>query len=228
MKLDEFKSKVASSGLARSNRWLVSLNPPKGLSATNKAISNTLSKNGLKLGAKIPLLSALDNVSRGIEKGLGSLGIDVEVPTLGYLLTNMNGLIRDINLYASSCSIPDRAVEAKDWEVWGETRTLGTRHQHGTFNVNYYLSEDLKERRFFEQWQDVIFNPANKKRSYYDEYVSSIEVHKFDNNWNRTAVYRMYECYPISITDLGLDNEQQGNPMIQGVTFQYRYFERIE
>lgn len=112
-----------------------------------------------------------------------------------------------------------------EWTEYGETRKLGVMHTHGDVSIEYYCSEDLRERQFFEQWQDLIFNPKSKKHAYYKDYISRIEIAKYNSDWSKkTVVYRLNEAYPTSIAAQEM-NSDAGDLLKLSITFKYRNYE---
>ena len=233
MQLDNFLSQVNKQGLAKGNRWIVSVYPPRGMTATGAILNNAINKGGNKLDINLPILDAADSITETIA-GLGadlggvSIGHNLNVPTLGYVLSNMSGTLDALNLFATSCSLPGRQIETIPYDVHGETRNIGVRHSHEGMSINYYCSENLREKDFFEQWQNIVFNPNNKRRGYYDDYAGTIEVKKYNTNWKHEATYKFHECYPVGMSELGLDQEQAGAALQIAINFQFRYYEKVK
>ena len=230
--IEKFKSQVSAQGLARDNRWAVTVYAPKGLSATNKAISNEISKDGKKFDINIPIFDEIDEIiekvgGTTIELPFVSASANKSIPTPGYLLTNMGEKLEALTFYAETCSIPGRDMSNLEFKEYGETRSLGLVHTHNGIEISYFCSEDLRERYFFEQWQEVIFDSRTKRHSYYDDYIARIEITKFDKDFNEKAVYRLSECYPTNVGGLELQSGP-GEVLRQNVTFNFRNYERIK
>ena len=239
LKLDLFKSTVASYGLAKSSQWVCRVFPPANITAEGKAINDIFNIGGNRINLNLPGLDilnrALDDFDQNaigalnnldVDLGIANIGTNFDIPTLGYLISGHATGMNAINLYCNSCSIPARDMLGSEWSEYGETRTLGVKHTHSDLMVSYYCSEDLKERLFFEQWQNLIFNPSNKRHSYYKDYVSQVEIVKYDSGWkNRTAKYLFHEAYPTNVGETALNYE--GTDLIRlDIAFKYRYFER--
>jgi len=232
MNLGEFRAKLSSEGIARNNRWMCSIFPPRGLTSTGNAISNLLSRGGLKVNVNLPGLDALDNAVDGINQvlDLGNtvLNTNLQLPTIGGVLTNQKGRMESLNLFCESCQLPGRDILSTEYRDYGESRQIGIRHQHGDLTVVYYSTETLSERRFFEQWQDVIFNSFNKQHGYYSDYIGSMEISKYNQSWSsETARYRFTEVYP---TNVGVQELQSADADILrlSMTFKYFNYERIK
>ena len=232
MNLGEFKATVARQGLARNNRWQCIVYPPRGLTSTGNALSSILSKGPLKVNVNLPGLDALDNAVGGIndilDVGNTFLGTNLEVPTLGGLLTNQKGKTEALSLFCEQCQLPGRDILSTEYRDYGEPRQIGIRHQHGDLTVVYYSSEDLRERRFFENWQDLIFNPYSKRHSYYRDYTAKMTIIKYNQSWSEEmAEYDFNEVYPTNVGVQEL-NSTEGELLRLTITFKYHNYERIK
>ena len=213
MNITDFKSALSQNGLARNNTWLCTINPPSSISKSLETLYSsmrafTTPSTPAEISANRPeLLSNSQNST----------------------LVNVNSSIRALRLYATSCTIPSRDMRNIEFREYGETRFGAFLSTHKDLVVSFYCSEDLRERLFFELWQDSIFNPKNKQQSYYDNYArnASISIDKYSTGWqNITASYRFNEAYPTNVGALPLNYE--GVDVLRlDVTFKYRNYERI-
>jgi len=230
MNIKDFQSQMSSQGLARNNRWVCTVYPPSGLTATGRSLSNVFSKGGTRVNVNLPGFDALDSAVgalNDLKVDLGPVQVEnnLSLPTLGYALTNMGGKMKALNLFTSSCSLPARDIQNSEFREYGETRNLGVLHTHSDLTIEYYCSEDLREKQFFEQWQDLIFNPQTKQHSYYKDYISHLEITKYNASWKeKKIVYKFNECYPSNIGALELSSES-GDILKLQITFKYRNYE---
>tara|TARA_E500000318_G_scaffold15603_2_gene16033 strand:- start:30063 stop:30764 length:702 start_codon:yes stop_codon:yes gene_type:complete len=228
----EMTSRLSTQGIARDNRWLCRIYPPPGLTNTNKTLSNLISRGPLRVNVNLPGLDALDAAAGQLNNVLDTansvIGTDLQLPTLGAVLTNMNGTLSALNLFCANAQIPGRDIFSTEYRDYGEPRQIGIRHQHGDLTLTYYSSEDLRERSFFENWQDLIFNPKFKQHAYYKEYAGRMEISKYNQSWSREmAEYRFNEVYP---TNVGVQELQsaEGDLLRLNMTFKYYNYERLK
>ena len=239
MNLDSFTQQVSRQGLAKNTNWVCNVFVPPGMGGQAGAMADATRNDRGRLTVNLPGLDIINNAIGTIDNAINSLnnleanigGITINnnlnVPTLGFSLANTAIGMQALSMYCHSCSIPARDIINSEWSEYGEMRNLGVKHSHGDLAIGYYCSEDLRERNFFEQWQNLIFNPANKRHSYYKDYISRIEIDKYSAGWNRrTARYAFYEAYPTNVGETSLMYE--GTDVVKlDITFKYRYFERI-
>ena len=233
MRLDTFQSTINKQGLAKNFNWECRIYPPKGLSELNNIFDFGIGPFNLSLN--LPGIDLIDTAiesfnNLSIDLPGVSIGHNLGLPTLGYTLRNAGGPIDRINMFCNMCSIPERDIVNVDWkDTAGESRSLGLIHNHSRgMSVSYYCSEDLRERKFFETWQDAIFNPVNKRRSYYKDYIGTIEVIKYNSSWSQIeAVYKFNEAYPSNIASQTLSFE--GASVLRlDIQYKYRNYQRIK
>ena len=229
MNIGQFKTQISESGLARNSRWVCSVFPPKQLSSAMNTISKnlgggvTLNLPGIDL-SNIPLAEIAT-----AQSGLPNISSSLNLPALGFNVLNGGTALQKLNLYCNMVTLPERDIRNVEWREHGESRQLGIVHNHSKgVSLSYYCSENLTERFFFEQWQDIIFNHQNKKRAYYDDYISSVEITKYDAGWNKPmSIYKLHEAYPTNVAAQTLNYE--GTALMRlDINMKYRYYERLK
>lgn len=229
MNLVDFKDKLSTNGLARNNTWELIITPPSGVSKIAESLFATSSSNNLQFtstpGDLVTERSRF-TTDDGIDRR-NQTNRNLNYPNIQNTLSNINPLVRDLTLYANACSIPARDLKNTEFREYGEKRQAAFNHEHKDLITTFYCSEDLRERSFFELWQDLIFNPRNKQISYYKDYISTMLIRKYSTGWKDVmATYQFYELYPTNVGGMPLNFE--GNQVLRlDVTFKYRNYTRI-
>ena len=237
--INEFIAQMSRQGLARSSRWTCTVFPPASLGGAAKSLSQAAGNNKGETAFTGASIDTTGNAKGTNEARKQASGEMVAVtggsasnktspqPVLGYEMSNINTSVRALSLNCLSASIPARDILNSEFTEYGETRNLAIKHTHSDLAVTYYLSEDLRERYFFEQWQDSIFNPENKRHGYYKDYIGTMEIDKYNASWNeKTTSYAFYEVYPTNIGESTLTYEST-EVLTCTITFKYRYYKRI-
>lgn len=232
LQLQEFQSRVfGQNGLARANKWVATVYPPRGITATGNALGNLLS-GGNKVNINLPIFDAVDSAvdqlnNLNIDLGNINVGTNFAIPTLGYALANLNDRDRTLNLFCAGVTTPSRDVEQFTWKEYGEVRAHGFNHVYDDLILEYYCSNDLREKRFFEQWTDLIFSNTSGAVAYYEDFVSRVDVAQY--NWQftrKTAEYRFYEAWPVSVSGFTYTHDNSEFLKLQ-ISMRFRKFERI-
>lgn len=228
MNLTEFHAQVRRQGLARNTNWVCTVFPPSQIGSATQAVDTILNQQDNRANINLPS-QELTQIPRSTREELNigdNLSTNLSVPTLGFTVRSVDGVLRALNMFCESCQLPARDIMGVEWSEYGETRTLGVKHTHGDLMVGYYCSEDLRERLFFELWQDLIFNHLNKKHGYYNDYIGTVEITKYNANWETMARYKFNEVYPTNVGENALSYDGTDVLKLQ-IAFKYRNYERI-
>ena len=207
-KINEFTSNLNATGYAKQDRFEVIINPPAsqgGQSALGKLLSG------------ISLLGGRVGEVAGIINGLGDT-IDSN----------------QLALRADSAELPGRSVQTLDNRYYGPIRKSGYQANYIDTTITFICSEDLREKLFFERWQDLIVGEHRLEDSppdsrvynagYYDDYVSTIEVRQMNENNDVTYEMKLLEAYPLQVAPLPL-NWASDELQRLSVTFAYNRYQ---
>ena len=84
---------------------------------------------------------------------------------------------RKTALRCESFSFPGRNLDtAEDTNIYGPVRNIVQGYSYGDVTAEFQCSSDMKEKRFFETWQRLAYNPQTWSMQYYNDYVGSIKL----------------------------------------------------
>ena len=132
---------------------------------------------------------------------------------------------RTIDYYASSVTLPSRAVTTGELNNIGQIRRFATGQTASEINIQFLVTKDQRHRYFFEQWLNHTASDGDNTVAFYDDYVIDMEILKYENGpegHQQTAAYKLYGAFPFNVGQLQLNNEQT-NLVQLDVAF---YFER--
>lgn len=152
-------------------------------------------------------------------------------------LVGANETLRELSLRCDSVSLPNRASASIPIKYYGNVK----KHYYGTIDptpitITVILSQNLAERDLFLTWQDValgrIRKPFNAPRlgnfniGYYKNYVSNVEINKYDESGNLAMVTKLVDAYPSIVGESAL-SWSDTEIMKMNVTFDYYYFQEF-
>jgi hypothetical protein len=94
--------------------------------------------------------------------------------------------------------------------------------------MTFQASSGLEERVFFEEWQALAFDERSWNVSYYNDYISTVDIYVLDRQNQRRFGIKLHEAFPktIGATDLG---QGINNELIKlAVTFSFRYWTTLD
>ena len=139
-----------------------------------------------------------------------------------------DGTARSVSLKCEQISMPGRTMETTpDTNIYGPVRQIAQGVTYADLSATFQCSSDLRERKFFETWQRLAYNPQTWAMQYYDSYTGSLDIYQLDNNDRRRYGVRLVECYPKVIGDQSLDYGSVSSLQTVQVSFAYRYYKSL-
>ena len=122
-------------------------------------------------------------------------------------------------------TVPGRSFSTTPYRFYGPARNMPYEPIYsGELNLSVILSEDLRERAFFETWMDMINSRLNYKFSFYEDYISTLIVNVINKSDAITHRFIIEEAYPKTIGDLQMGYDKDNEFMRQDVTISYRKY----
>ena len=115
-----------------------------------------------------------------------------------------------------------------DFNVYGPPIEVVQGQTFGEIQTSFYLSTDMRERKLMEDWQDAVVDPETFDLNYYDDYVGELKVFLLDKAEKRVYGVELREVYPKSVDVIALGHASPNTINKLGVSFQYRYWKRLD
>ena len=179
--------------------------------------------HGEKLMAENNLRSFIDHVGHiGIAKKdryAISITGPSQTPWTGYIPS-----VQEVNMMCESISFPGQNIRSvPDTLRFGPAREHGQGITFGPFTAQFICSSDMREKMFFENWQNNIIN-ERWEPNYYDNYTGSMLITQLDS-WDRpTYQIEVVEAYPKTIMPQDMGYAQNNAYHTLGIEFTYRYW----
>lgn len=138
---------------------------------------------------------------------------------------------RKVSINCESISMPGKNLNTSiDNNIYGvPPEIVDGINFGGAVNMTFQASSDMKERVFFQQWQEQAWDRATWNIGYYDEYASgSVEIYIVDQQNNKRFGIKLMEAYPKEINGNQLDAGPAQDIVKQVVQMQYRYWESLD
>jgi hypothetical protein len=141
------------------------------------------------------------------------------------VMADENPIMPNMMIRCMSVTIPGRNISTTGYRIYGPARQMPYEILYGgEITLNYILSRDMTERRFFEKWMGSVVNNNDYKLGYYDDYVGTLAVHVLDKSDQVAYVSLVEEVYPKMIGDLSFANDRENEYLTQEITFGFRKY----
>ena len=143
---------------------------------------------------------------------------------------------RDLTYRADSVDIPGRSMSTVEhkFQNYGPVNKVAYGSVYGDVSVQFILSEDLREKEYFEIWQDKMVGTGafNQTKSssfnpkYFDNYAGTVEIRQYAPTGELRAIHTLDEAYPLVINPITMGWGEEGVARL-GITFAYRHYKCI-
>ena len=165
--MDAMRSIITrQEGFLKPNQLKVMFNPPKGVTMTPGKVRGLEKKTVIMNRSRdSDFNSAWKNLSQSAGDAYGSED------------ANFN----KIGLMCNKVQIPEKNIQFGLYRHYGATFPFPTAVQYGTLTTTFYADGIMEIKNFFDQWQNLIWNPMTGNLNYYNEYTSSFDVFSLHN-----------------------------------------------
>ena len=163
--INEFISNMAKSGgFARPSQYEVLINGPR-VFGVDGLLSRFQNGQNLQVG----------NNERTIESYAA--------------LNSMRDINRQLTLQCQTVTMPAHDLQTQNRAYASEPgREMVQTHGYaGTIDCTFLLSNDLREKHYFEQWQNLAVDNYTHKANYYDDYIGSMEIYQMSTKAKRNV-----------------------------------------
>ena len=148
---------------------------------------------------------------------------------------------RDIVYRADSVNLPGRTITTAEHKFtnYGPINKVPYGQIYGDSTLTFLLSEDLREKDFFENWQNRMVNTGAYEGSskdirvqskwnvkYFDGYTGNIIIRQYGAAGNLKTIHTLQEAYPVLIGDVAMA-WGNGDPAKLSVTFAYKNYRYV-
>ena len=140
-----------------------------------------------------------------------------------------DGTARKTAIRCQSFEFPGRNLDTTpDTNIYGPTREIVQGYSFAETTAVFQCSSDMKEKRFFEVWQRLAYNPQTWAMQYYNDYVGSIKIFQLDETNRQRYGVELVEAFPKTIAAQTLDYSTKDTIQTVSVTFSYRYWKDLK
>ena len=136
-----------------------------------------------------------------------------------------DGTVRATGLRCESISMPGRNMDSTpDTNIYGPEREIVTGYSFGDINAVFQCSSDMREKKYWETWQRLTYNPKTFDIGYYNDYVGTVDIHTLDEQERRRYGVRLVEAWPKTIGAQSLGYADNNTYQTVDITIAYRYW----
>lgn len=172
-------------------------------------------------GSRKPIEQFVSTVKQGALARTNRFAVQMATPK-GMTEVNLSAF-QNVLLFCDSAQLPGANFSTTQNRTFGEFREVPYEKLYDQVSMTFYVDNKMSVKEFFDDWQNVIYNPATRTFGYYKDYVTDLTVLVQDINDNTCYAVTLFECYPKTISNIQLDAASK-DVMKVTVGFQYKYW----
>lgn len=143
--------------------------------------------------------------------------------------TNINDTL---SMRCESVEFPGRTIATVDDQAYGPSTKFAYEVTYNELNLTIIASEDMTERKYFEDWMDKIVIPSGTSIrggghvKYYNNYATgNISIYQINEDNYQIAKCVLKNAFPIGIGPINLSWDEYDSYQRFAITITYRYHE---
>jgi len=103
-------------------------------------------------------------------------------------------------------------------------RSISYQKIYEDINLGFFVHEDMKELKVFQDWMELMITPHDNHVGFYDDYVATIEIRNLNRQQGVALTTTLHEAYPKTLGAVSLDYSTNDDIMKIEVGITYRYY----
>lgn len=140
-----------------------------------------------------------------------------------------NSMLQNVGMMCNKAEFPSRDIVSNPHQIHGPKREMPVSYEYaGEIRLSFHGDKFLRQRAFFENWQNKIFDADTHAMNYYDDYVGQMDIYQlgqFAAEGDRDRItygVRLYEVYPDTIGSMPLGYDATDTIANIPVNFKFR------
>jgi len=210
--------------------------------AVHRKATNKLSSLGINITKRPTGPRSIDQFKSLLSKGNGMARVAryevVLTPPAGMKIEmrsiDIPGATRDLNLMCDTITMPGHDIQTQTRQFGSEPAShLSTSHGfEGTIESTFYMSENMREKSYFNLWQEMAVHQDTHKARYYKNedgqynYAGKMKIFQLGGK-GRTAGIEVEGVFPEKIGQIEYAYATVDTLTLLPVSFQYRSWKTI-
>jgi len=149
--------------------------------------------------------------------------------------------LEDLVYRADAAELPGRNVMTIDhrFQNSGPINKVPYSQTYGDSSISFIMSEDLREKEFFEIWQNAMVNTGTFETGnatgagtskfmtkYWHNYVGVVTIRHYGSNGELRSIHTLNEAYPVILNPISLNWGEEAVARMQ-VTFAFKNYRAV-
>jgi len=139
---------------------------------------------------------AISNMYGGLAR---SCKFAVRIVPSSNLITPFSGVLRDLIYLCEAAEYPGRGFNNMDMRYYGPNFKVPFQSTYEDITLTFICRSESPERRFFDDWMNVINPTTTYDFNYYDNYTAEIQIFQYNEENKVTYHFALLDAFPVLV-----------------------------
>ncbi|HIF36863.1 MAG TPA: hypothetical protein EYQ70_00330 [Marine Group III euryarchaeote] len=140
---------------------------------------------------------------------------------------------QNLSMLCDTATLPTKSLATFEKTIYGPVKAMPYRMTFTEASMSFIMTDGMKEKKYFDAWQNKIVDQKNGNLGFFDDYVCDILIQKFGrtaDNTDETPTYavKLLDAWPSIVSEIQLSHSGGTEAMKLPVTFQYKKWESTD
>jgi hypothetical protein len=142
-------------------------------------------------------------------------------------------LERDMMFRCDTAELPGRTITTAEYKIYGPIQKIPYGTLVGDTTLEFLLSEDMREKEYFERWMNTISgtnsfgtSTGTYNMEYYDRITGQVNIRQYGEAGQLSSIHTLIEAYPISIAPIAMSWGDEAAAKLS-IVFAYRDYKVV-
>ena len=139
------------------------------------------------------------------------------------------GVNASFQYLCENVAIPTKSISGSDKFIYGTNYQMPYRQTFAESSMSFYCTRDMAEKKFFDNWQNLIIDPVTGDLKFHDNYTCTVTITQFNKQQDMTTdgIYQiqLHNAWPSIVAEIQYGHSQGNEIAKLPVTFQYEKWE---
>ena len=132
-----------------------------------------------------------------------------------------------LTFYCETVALPTKSISASEKMIYGTSYQMPYRQAFQELSMTFYLTDDMAQKKFFDNWQALIVDPTTGDLEFHENYTCNMKIKKYGHlasGFGDTPTYEIeiIKAWPSIVAEVQLSHGGGNEIARLPVTMQYK------
>lgn len=133
---------------------------------------------------------------------------------------------QSVSMMCNVSALPGRGIQTVETRHYNNPFKLPYSASYADITFSFISTINLPERRFFEDWQQLVVDPESGLIGFYNDFKGTVTIEHLEHGTGSVDYsVTLRNAFPIELGEIQLGYSMSNETLISTVTFSYQYWD---